>query len=138
MADTAELGRVEVSGTIEEFVHDGDKSYISYRVKERELLDHGLMSWIVSRVSLSMAERLFGPIRLSGDLPTTVKKNTVKIDFSRPLAASRLGQTKFNGTPLLDMLKVTEAKPKEGGIEFKTALTMPDTLKDGLLRILKP
>ena len=45
-------------------MHDGDKSYVCYKVKERELLDHGLMSWIVSRVSLSMAERLLGPVRL--------------------------------------------------------------------------
>ena len=56
-ADTKKLGPVELSGTIEEFVHDGDQSLLKYHVRSKNIPQHGLMSWVFSRISLSMADR---------------------------------------------------------------------------------
>ena len=59
-ADTKKLGRIEVSGTIEEMVHNMDDSHVTFKVKERALKDHGLASWFISRMSLSMVQNIFG------------------------------------------------------------------------------
>ena len=53
---TKKYKKIELSGTIEEFVHDGEKSYAVYRVRKKNVPDHGLVSWIFSRISLSTSK----------------------------------------------------------------------------------
>lgn len=133
-ADTKKIGRVELSGTVDAFVHDAEQSYMTYTVRERALKDHGLMSWFFSRISLSMAEKLVGHVELSEDLPTTIKGNSVTVDFQELLRASDIGQTSVQGYNLLDVLRIEEAVPHDGYVEFRTSLELPDTLKAVLLQ----
>ena len=135
-AETEKVGPVELSGEIQEFVHDGDKSYMVYRVRERNIPDHGLMSWVFSRISLSMAERLVGHIELSEDLPVQIQHNSVRIDYSRVLSESDFGKTEFQGHRLLDMVEIDKATPKDGGVEFETKLNIPDDVKDALKQLV--
>lgn len=135
-ADTKKVGPVELSGEIQEFVHNGSQSYMVYRVRERNLPQHGLMSWIFSRISLSMAERMVGHIELSEDLPIEIKHNTVRIDYSKVLAESDFGKTQFQGHRLLDMVEIEKATPKDGGIEFDTKLNIPDDVKAALSKLV--
>ena len=136
-ADTnAKVSRIELSGEIKEFVHEGDKSYMVYRVRERNLPGHGLMSWVFSRISLSMAERMLGHIEIADELPVEIHGNTVRVDYSKVLAASDFGQTEFQGHRLIDMIEIEDASPKEGGIEFQTKLNVPDDVKDALTALV--
>lgn len=135
-ADTQKVGPVELSGEIQEFVHNGSQSYMVYRVRERNLPEHGLMSWIFSRISLSMAERMVGHIELSEDLPIEIKHNTVRIDYSKVLAESDFGKTQFQGHRLLDMVEIEKATSKDGGIEFDTKLNIPDDVKAALSKLV--
>lgn len=136
-ADTAKLGRIELSGTVDAFVHDGDRSYMTYTVKERALKDHGLMSWFFSRISLSMAQKLTGRIELAEDLPTKIHGNTVTVDFSERLRSSSLAQASYDGFNLLDALVISRATPHDGYVELDTQLRVPDTLKTLLMDILQ-
>lgn len=135
-ADTKKIGRVELSGTVDAFVHNSDASYVTYTIKERELKDHSVMSWIFSRISLSMTEKLIGPIKLSNDLPTTVKGNSLTIDYSPILKKSLLSQASLYGCNLLDALQIEGAVPHDGYIEFQTALNVPDIVKTLLLTVV--
>jgi hypothetical protein len=123
---------VELSGQVKEFVHEGDKSYMVYRVRERNIPNHGLMSWIFSRVSLGMAQRMVGKVEISEDLPIKIKGNTVTVDYSKALAESDFGKTEFRGHRMLDMIEIQGATVKEGGIMFKTKLNVPDDVKEAL------
>ena len=134
-ADTRKIGPVELSGTIEEFVHDGEHSYMKYHVRSKNIPQHGLMSWVFSRISLSMAERMVGHIDLPENVPVQIKRNTVTVDFHQVLVDSALGQTQFQGHPLLDMVEIKSATPKDGGILFETELHVPDDVKAALLRM---
>lgn len=134
--DTAKIGKVELSGEVKEFVHDGDKSYMVYRVRERNIPNHGLMSWVFSRISLAMAQRMVGKLEISEDLPVEIKHNNVRIDYSKVLAESDFGKTMFHGHRLLDMIEIEKATPKEGGIMFQTKLHVPDDVKDDLKALL--
>ena len=137
-ADTdAKVGRIELSGEIKEFVHEGDTSYMVYRVRERNLPSQGLMSWVFSRISLSMAERMLGHIEISDDLPLEIHGNTVRVDYSKVLAESDFGQTQYQGHRLIDMIEIRNASPKEGGVEFQTKLNIPDEVKDALVGLVK-
>lgn len=129
--------RIELSGTIEEIVHDSEKSYAVYRVRKKKIPNHGLLSWIFSRVSLSMVERMVGRLDVSDRLPVDVQGNRVHVDFHAVLAASRLGQTEFRGHRLIDMIEIEGAKVRDGGIMFDTKLNVPDDVKDALRAVLK-
>ena len=135
-ADTKKVGPVEVSGEIKEFVHQGDSSYAIYRVRNKNIPNHGLMSWVFSRISLSMAERLVGHMDMPDNLPVTVHHNTIRVDYSQALAASDFGKTEYQGHRLIDMIEIEGAKPKEGGVEFDTKLHVPDDVKQALLAVL--
>ena len=129
--------KVELSGTIEEFIHDGDKSYAVYRVREKNIPDHGFVSWVFSRVSLSMVERMMGRFDVSDTLPVEIRGNKVYVDFHEVLAASKLGQTTFQGHKLTDMIEIEGASVQEGGIMFDTKLNVPDDVKDALRAIVR-
>ncbi len=129
--------RVELSGTIKEFVHTGDKSYAVYHVDKKKLPDHGFISWLFSRLSLAMTERLVGRLDVSDRIPVDIRGNDVTVDFHDVLAASRLGTTEFRGHPLLSMVEIEGATVKEGGIMFDTRLNVPDDVKDALRAILQ-
>ena len=135
-AATAKVGRLELMGTVDAFVHDKEQSYVSYTVRERELPDHAMMSWIFSRISLSMAQRMVGKIDLGENLPTSIDHNTVKIDFSELLKQSALGQTSFMGYNLLDALVIEKAEPHDGYVEFTTGLAIPKPVEKMLLNVL--
>lgn len=136
-AETRSFGAIELQGEIKEFVHQGDASYMVYRVREKNLPNHGLMSWVFSRISLSMAERMVGKVDFPDSLPTTIKGNTIRVDCSTALAESQLAKTEFQGHRLLDMVEIEGATPKEGGIEFDTKLNVPDDVRDALKALLK-
>ena len=137
LADTKKAGRIELSGNIDAFVHDGASSYMTYTVKERALKDHGLLSWFFTRISLTMAEKLVGHLDLGDDLPTTVKGNSVTVDYAQILQESDLGRTSIAGCNLLDALKIKSAEPHEGYVTFQTALDVPDGVRSILLNILQ-
>ena len=128
---------IELSGTIEKFVHDGDKSYAVYRVKEKNIPNHGFVSWVFSRISLSMVERLMGHLDVSDRLPVDIHGNRIYVDFHEVLAASKLGQTTFQGHKLTDMIAIEGATVREGGIMFDTKLCASDDVKAALRAILK-
>lgn len=134
-AETSSVGTVELSGTIDEFIHEGDTSYIVYHVRSKNIRDHGLMSWMFSRISLGMAQRLVGKLDIPENIPVQIHGNRVRIDGSQVLAESALGKTSFQGHRLLDMIEVKGAVPKDGGIDFQTELHVPPAVQRALLAL---
>lgn len=136
-ADTKKQGRIELSGTIDAFVHNGDTSYMTYTVKNKDLKDHGgVTGWMFSHLSLSLLEKLVGPIQLGDSLPSTIKGNSVTVDYNQVLKQAPLAQTSLYGYNLLDALRIDGAVPHDGYIEFQTSLNIPDNVKTLLLALL--
>lgn len=136
-AETKKFGRIVLLCRIDQFVHNKDTSTLKFKVLEKDLPDNGTMSWIFSRISLSMAEKLVGKVDLGSTIKTKISGNTVTVDFQQAVKESAAGQTSFFGYALSDVIVVEEAVPKDGYIEFKTSLDVPDTVKNMLLNILK-
>ena len=104
---------------------------------ERALKDHGLASWFFSRISLSMAQKLFGKLDFGDNLPVSVKGNHVTVDFSEAIKNSQLGTTKLEGYSISDMVEVQEAVPHDGYITLKTKLNIPDEIKTMVLNVVQ-
>ena len=135
-ANTKKIGRVEFSGTIEEFVHNKEDSHVIYRVRERALKDHGLASWFFSRISMSLSQKLFGKLDLGESLPTTIKGNYITVDCRKALEQSKLAKAEIKGYPVLDMLEIKNAVPHDGYIMFETRLNIPQEIQVAALDLL--
>ena len=135
-ANTKKIGRVEFSGTIEEFVHNKEDSHVTYRVRERALKDHGLASWFFSRISMSLSQKLFGKFDLGESLPTTIKGNYITVDCRKALEQSKLAKAEIKGYPVLDMLEIKNAVPHDGYIMFETRLNIPQEIQVAALDLL--
>ena len=135
-ANTKNIGRVEFSGTIEEFVHNREDSHVTYRVRERALKDNGLASWFFSRISMSLSQKLFGKLDLGESLPTTIKGNYITVDCRRALEQSKLAKAEIKGYPVLDMLEIKNAVPHDGYIMFETSLNIPQEIQVAALDLL--
>lgn len=135
-ANTKKMGRLEFSGTIEEFVHNKEDSHVTYRVRERALKDHGLASWFFSRISMSMAQKLFGRFDLGESLPTSVKGNYITVDCREALERSELAEAQIKGYRVLDMLEIKNAVPHDGYIMFETRLNIPQEIQTAALDLL--
>ena len=135
-ANTKKIGRVEFSGTIEEFVHNKEDSHVTYRVRERALKDHGLASWFFSRISMSLSQKLFGKLDLGESLPTTIKGNYITVDCRKALEQSKLVKAEIKGYPVLDMLEIKNAVPHDGYIMFETRLNIPQEIQVAALDLL--
>ena len=135
-ANTKKIGRVEFSGTIEEFVHNKEDSHVTYRVRERALKDHGLASWFFSRISMSLSQKLFGKLDLGESLPTTIKGNYITVDCRKALEQSKLAKAEIKGHPVLDMLEIKNAVPHDGYIMFETRLNIPQEIQVAALDLL--
>ena len=135
-ANTKKIGRVEFSGTIEEFVHNKEDSHVTYRVRERALKDHGLASWFFSRISMSLSQKLFGKFDLGESLPTSIKGNYITVDCRKALEQSKLAKAEIKGYPVLDMLEIKNAVPHDGYIMFETRLNIPQEIQVAALDLL--
>ena len=136
-ADTQEYGGIDLSGTIDAFVHNGDTSYMTYTVKDKDLENHGgITGWMFSHLSVSMLQKLVGHIDFGDDVTTKIHGNTVTVDCSQALNQSELAQVSVGGYSLLDALHIDGAVPHDGYVEFQTSLNVPDGIKDTLLSIL--
>ena len=135
-ADTVRAGRIELSGEIERCVHNTDESVIEYHVRERELEDHGLASWVFSRISLSMAQRMFGKFEISEDIPVNIHHNTVTCDFRKLLEESEAGQRSFMGHRLIDMVRIKSVTPHDGYLDFETRLDIPSDVRAALIGMI--
>lgn len=136
-AKTQKFGAIDFVCRIDQFQHDQDISLLKFTVLEKDLPDQAVLSWIFSRVSLSMVEKMVGRIELGENTKTRVVGDTVAIDFHEALAHTEFGKANLFGYSLGNALEIESAAPKEGYIEFKTALHLPDTVKSMLSNILK-
>lgn len=137
IAKTQKFGSIDFLCRIDQFTHNQDVSLLKFTVLEKDLPDQSVLSWIISRVSLSMVEKMVGRIDLGEQIKTKVTGDTVAIDFHQALAATDFGKANLFGYGLSDAISIESAVPKEGYIEFKTGLHLPETVKTMLYNILK-
>lgn len=137
VAKTKKFGAVDFLCRIDQFEHNRDISLLKFTVLEKDLPDQQVLSWIFSRVSLSMVEKMVGRIDLGDQVKTKVVGDTVAIDFHEALANSEFGKANLLGYGLSDAILIESASPKDGYIEFKTSLNLPDAVKTMLYRMLK-
>lgn len=121
--------RLELSGRLTEFVHRGDSSYMTYKIDKHKWPGHGIYSWLFANLSLSVVQSLMGDLQLPENFPLTFKGSTLTVDFSDIVNKSAFGKARVGPIYLKDAVVIENAVLKEGGIELRTRLDMPDEYK---------
>lgn len=137
VAETKKFGTVDIVCRIDQLEHNKDISLLKMTILEKDLPNHEVLSWIVSRVSLSMVEKMVGKIELGETIKTKIVHDTIAIDFHEALAQTDFGKSNLFGYKMSDAVVIENAVPKDGYIEFKTSLAMPEAVKSMLYNIVK-
>ena len=135
-ARTQRWGTLEMQGTLEELIHNDESSRVVYRIEKRGIKNHGFASWIFSRVSLSLIEKLFGPLELSEDLPTKREGNKLTVNLRPKLEKSKLAEKKIGNTSLLHILTIEGVTPHEGYIQLDASLHIPEPARQLIKKVL--
>ena len=122
-AVTAKSGKIEMLCQVEKFEHDKDHSVVKLKALSKKLPERPMMSWIFSRISLSLATKLVGHIDPG-------KGNEITVDFHQALYQSAAGSVELFGYRPLDYLTVYSATPNKGYVEFQTNMALPDNIKE--------
>ena len=136
-AKTKHWGTLKLNGTLNELVHNDDRSQIVYTIEDRGIENNKVVSWIFERVSLSLVEKLFGRLELADDLPSHRDGNTLTIDMKPRLSNAKIASYKVKDISLLDILTIDGVTPHEGYVELDTSLRIPPSAKALLQDILR-
>ncbi len=136
-ADLKKTGKVHLLCRMEEFIHSETDNRVKIKVLEKDLPDNSLMSWIFSRVSLSMTQKFIGKIDFGDNVETKIKGNRVTVDFSKALQASPAGKTELFGKPVCDLVLIDTIVPRDGYMEVAARFNASDEVKAMLLRAAK-
>lgn len=74
-----DAGDIHLKGILSAFHYEDGKLTARYDVKDKSLKGNRLESWIFSVISLSLVEKLMGPLYLGEGIDTTVEGNTVTV-----------------------------------------------------------
>ena len=114
---------------LEQFEHDKDHSVIKLKALSKQLPDRPMMSWIFSRISLSLAAKLVGHIDPGKGVNMQFNGNEITVYSHQALYQSAIGGVELFGYRPLDYLTVYSAMPNKGYVEFQTNLALPDNIK---------
>ena len=95
-----------------------------------------MASWFFSRMSLSMAQKLFGKVDLGESLPTNIHGNTITVDYKSALDQSELAKATIKEHRVLDMVEIKSAVPHDGYITFTTSLNIPEDIQRDVLDMI--
>ena len=129
-AVTAKSGKIEMLCQVEKFEHDKDHSVVKLKAMSKKLPERPMMSWIFSRISLSLATKLVGHIDPGKGLNMEFNGNEITVDFHQALYQSAAGSVELFGYRPLDYLTVYSATPNKGYVEFQTNMALPDNIKE--------
>lgn len=129
-AATAKSGKIEMLCQVEKFEHDKDNSVVTLKVVSKNLPERPLLSWIFSRISLSLAAKLLGDVNPGQGLKMAINGNEITVDFHQALYRSAAGGLELFGYRPLDYLAVYGATPNEGYVEFRTNMSLPENIKE--------
>jgi hypothetical protein len=117
---------ITLEGTIEEFRHDKERSYLKFKLHKKSLSDRSITSWLFSNLSLGFLTKVFGNIDTPENLHVSIKRNTITVDFHEAMRTRQGDQPTLLGIPLPDVIRIHGAGAIEGAINIRTSLDVSD------------
>ena len=110
----ADVGRVEMSGGLSSFEYEKGRLVMTYEVHKKTLPDKKVLSFVFSRISLAMTQKLLGHAETGDQMEIEIHGNTVTVSMNGLDENSDLAKGSAMGKILAGHLVISQAECREG------------------------
>lgn len=112
--ETKNAGRVELSGKLSAFSYEKGHLSMTYEVHKKSLPDKKVLSFVFSRISLAMTQKLIGHADMGDQMKVDIHGNTVTVSMDGLDENSDLAKGSTMGKLLADHLIISQVQCHEG------------------------
>ena len=132
-----QYGAISCTGEIIAFKHNDKESYLSFKIKEKEIKGKNIISKIIADIGYFIFTKLLGKFpKFSDEINVSMTDDILKVDFREYLLQSNFNR-KIMGKEIINLVDVLSLEPNAEGIKVNTNLKVSPVIKKMMEMIIK-
>ena len=132
-----QYGAISCTGEIIAFKHNDKESYLSFKIKEKEIKGKNIISKIIADIGYFIFTKLLGKFpKFSDEINVSMTEDILKVDFREYLLKSNFNK-KIMGKDTINLVDVLSLEPSVEGIKVNTNLKVSPVIKKMMELIIK-
>ena len=132
-----QYGDISCTGEILAFNHNDKESYLSFKIKEKEIKAKNIISKIITVIGYCIFIKLLGKFpKFSDEINVSMTEDILKVDFREYLLKSNFNK-KIMGKDTINLVDVLSLEPSVEGIKVNTNLKVSPVIKKMMEFIIK-
>ena len=132
-----QYGAISCTGEIIAFKHNDKESYLSFKIKEKEIKGKNIISKIIADIGYFIFTKLLGKFpKFSDEINVSMTEDILKVDFREYLLQSNFNR-KIMGKDIINLVDVLSLEPNAEGIKVNTNLKVSPVIRKMMEMIIK-
>ena len=132
-----QYGAISCTGEIIAFKHNDKESYLSFKIKEKEIKGKNIISKIIADIGYFIFTKLLGKFpKFSDEINVSMTDDILKVDFREYLLQSNFN-IKIMDKDIINLVDVLSLEPNAEGIKVNTNLKVSPVIKKMMEMIIK-
>ena len=132
-----QYGAISCTGEIIAFKHNDKESYLSFKIKEKEIKGKNIIKKIIADIGYFIFTKLLGKFpKFSDEINVSMTEDILKVDFREYLLKSNFNK-KIMGKEIINLVDVLSLEPNVEGIKVNTNLKVSPVIKKMMEMIIK-
>ena len=132
-----QYGAISCTGEIIAFKHNDKESYLSFKIKEKEIKGKNIISKIIADIGYFIFTKLLGKFpKFSDEINVSMTDDILNVDFREYLLQSNFNR-KIMGKEIINLVDVLSLEPNAEGIKVNTNLKVSPVIRKMMEMIIK-
>ena len=132
-----QYGAISCTGEIIAFKHNDKESYLSFKIKEKEIKGKNIISKIIADIGYFIFTKLLGKFpKFSDEINVSMTDDILKVDFREYLLQSNFN-IKIMDKDIINLVDVLSLEPNAEGIKVNTNLKVSPVIRKMMEMIIK-
>ena len=132
-----QYGDISCTGEILAFNHNDKESYLSFKIKEKEIKGKNIISKIIADIGYFIFTKLLGKFpKFSDEINVSMTDDILKVDFREYLLQSNFN-IKIMDKDIINLVDVLSLEPNAEGIKVNTNLKVSPVIRKMMEMIIK-
>ncbi len=132
-----QYGAISCTGEILAFNHNDKESYLSFKIKEKEIKGKNIISKIIADIGYFIFTKLLGKFpKFSDEINVSMTDDILKVDFREYLLQSNFN-IKIMDKDIINLVDVLSLEPNAEGIKVNTNLKVSPVIRKMMEMIIK-
>ena len=132
-----QYGAISCTGEIIAFKHNDKESYLSFKIKEKEIKGKNIISKIIADIGYFIFTKLLGKFpNFSEEINVSMTEDILKVDYREYLLQSNFN-IKIMDKDIINLVDVLSLEPNAEGIKVNTNLKVSPVIRKMMEMIIK-